>query len=454
MELLNSAQILCLDTSLANKASRIKKSARGTCSSAKKIEYVPVVSQVILPAEGLPADVAGIRPLVRVGPFVYQKIITFRELSVAKFTNELFLGARGALLPAGRRRRGRRRRRRRARRRRTRRPLPIINRVHYQARITRVHRETAQALVVVQKGQVLLDLLGQIDVLREADVVLAVAALLADLRAAGGDLQDVDPIRAGVDVRRDGGEPLQGDVGLEGLQVQRRRRRRVGRQQGGLLQRVHHGVLQGERHVLDGPLQEVLLDEGEVEVGAAAAAAVLLRSGGGELLRRQDAAGFSGRLHFDFFGVQRIPRRSSEPFFLKMGPASGRIAADRASKSPDRGNVTRAHEDSNSRQSTKQESRGLATRFFVLVRHLVRGREEGREARAARERKKDATRTTRTRTIATLSGFFMARFPRRASALWLGTRRDSVSRNDFIIIGRFCCNKGFYFEIALRARFY
>lgn len=53
-----------------------------------------MVAEVVLAAEGLPADVARVGPFVRVRPFVYQKIVTFRELSVAELADELFFGAR------------------------------------------------------------------------------------------------------------------------------------------------------------------------------------------------------------------------------------------------------------------------------------------------------------------------------------------------------------------------
>lgn len=51
---------------------------------------------MILPSERLPANIARIRPLVCMRPLVYQQIITFRELSVAKFTYKLFFRPRRA----------------------------------------------------------------------------------------------------------------------------------------------------------------------------------------------------------------------------------------------------------------------------------------------------------------------------------------------------------------------
>lgn len=58
-----------------------------------------MVSQVILPPERLPTYVTGVGPLVRMRPFVYQQIVTFRELSITKFTYELFFWSRTSLLP-------------------------------------------------------------------------------------------------------------------------------------------------------------------------------------------------------------------------------------------------------------------------------------------------------------------------------------------------------------------
>ena len=56
---------------------------------------VAVVSQVVLPPEGLAADVAGVGPLVRVGPLVYQQVVGLGELSVTELANKLLLGFRG-----------------------------------------------------------------------------------------------------------------------------------------------------------------------------------------------------------------------------------------------------------------------------------------------------------------------------------------------------------------------
>ena len=53
---------------------------------------VAMVPQVVLPPEGLAADVAGVGPLVRVGPLVYQQVVGLGELSVTELANKLLLG--------------------------------------------------------------------------------------------------------------------------------------------------------------------------------------------------------------------------------------------------------------------------------------------------------------------------------------------------------------------------
>lgn len=52
---------------------------------------VTMIPQMILPSKRFPANVTGIRSLIRVGPLVYQQIIALGELSVAEFAYELFL---------------------------------------------------------------------------------------------------------------------------------------------------------------------------------------------------------------------------------------------------------------------------------------------------------------------------------------------------------------------------
>lgn len=46
---------------------------------------------MILPSESLAANVTGIRPLIRMRPFMNQQIVRFRKLSITKFTDKLFL---------------------------------------------------------------------------------------------------------------------------------------------------------------------------------------------------------------------------------------------------------------------------------------------------------------------------------------------------------------------------
>jgi len=59
---------------------------------------VPVVPQVVLPPEGLAADIAGVGPLVSVSSLVNQQVVGLGELSVTELANELFFGfgARGS----------------------------------------------------------------------------------------------------------------------------------------------------------------------------------------------------------------------------------------------------------------------------------------------------------------------------------------------------------------------
>lgn len=53
---------------------------------------LPVVPEVVLPAEGLAADVAGVGTLVGVRPLVDQEVIGLGELPVAELADELLLG--------------------------------------------------------------------------------------------------------------------------------------------------------------------------------------------------------------------------------------------------------------------------------------------------------------------------------------------------------------------------
>lgn len=54
---------------------------------------IPMIPEVVLPSESLAANIARVRPLVRVSPLVNQQIVRFRELSIAELTDELFLGS-------------------------------------------------------------------------------------------------------------------------------------------------------------------------------------------------------------------------------------------------------------------------------------------------------------------------------------------------------------------------
>lgn len=47
---------------------------------------------MILPPEGFPADVAGVRPFVSMGPLVDQQVVALGELPVAVLADELLLG--------------------------------------------------------------------------------------------------------------------------------------------------------------------------------------------------------------------------------------------------------------------------------------------------------------------------------------------------------------------------
>lgn len=52
----------------------------------------PVVSQVVLSPKGLLADVAGVRPLVRVRSLVDQQVVGLGKVSPAKLTNKFLFG--------------------------------------------------------------------------------------------------------------------------------------------------------------------------------------------------------------------------------------------------------------------------------------------------------------------------------------------------------------------------
>ena len=54
---------------------------------------VPVVTQVVLPPKGFATNVTGIGPLIRMGPFMAEKVVGLGELPVAELANEPFLGS-------------------------------------------------------------------------------------------------------------------------------------------------------------------------------------------------------------------------------------------------------------------------------------------------------------------------------------------------------------------------
>ena len=55
----------------------------------------PVIPQMILPPEGLVADVTCVRPLIRVGPLVDEQVVGFGKVSAAKLADKLFFRFRG-----------------------------------------------------------------------------------------------------------------------------------------------------------------------------------------------------------------------------------------------------------------------------------------------------------------------------------------------------------------------
>lgn len=59
---------------------------------SRKACLLPVVSEMILPPEGLVADVAGVWPLVRVRTLVDQQIVGLGKMAAAEFAHELLLG--------------------------------------------------------------------------------------------------------------------------------------------------------------------------------------------------------------------------------------------------------------------------------------------------------------------------------------------------------------------------
>lgn len=55
---------------------------------------LPVIPEMVLPPEGLFANVTRVRPLVRVSALVYKQVVRLGEVSVAEPADELFLGPR------------------------------------------------------------------------------------------------------------------------------------------------------------------------------------------------------------------------------------------------------------------------------------------------------------------------------------------------------------------------
>lgn len=66
-----------------------------------------MISEVILSAKRLSADVTRVWSLIRVRPFVNQQIIALGELSIAELADKLFLGPLSGQSPRQERRRWR-----------------------------------------------------------------------------------------------------------------------------------------------------------------------------------------------------------------------------------------------------------------------------------------------------------------------------------------------------------
>jgi len=78
---------------------RITRRARSIPGSSPARVLLPVISQVVLPSEGLATYVTRIGTLVGVRPLVDQQIVALGELSTAEFTNKLLLGPGGPASP-------------------------------------------------------------------------------------------------------------------------------------------------------------------------------------------------------------------------------------------------------------------------------------------------------------------------------------------------------------------
>jgi len=57
---------------------------------------LPMISQMILPPKSFPANVTGIGPLIRVRSLMDKQIVTFGEMAMTVFANELLLWSRRA----------------------------------------------------------------------------------------------------------------------------------------------------------------------------------------------------------------------------------------------------------------------------------------------------------------------------------------------------------------------
>ena len=75
--------------------SRLTESLPTFCADERLLLGVNVsmISQVVLPPECFAANIAWVGSFICVSAFMDEKIVRFRKLSVAKFANELFLGA-------------------------------------------------------------------------------------------------------------------------------------------------------------------------------------------------------------------------------------------------------------------------------------------------------------------------------------------------------------------------
>lgn len=54
---------------------------------------LPVVSEVVLSSEGLPADLTGVRSLIRVSPLMNQQVVRLCKMAAAILADELLFGS-------------------------------------------------------------------------------------------------------------------------------------------------------------------------------------------------------------------------------------------------------------------------------------------------------------------------------------------------------------------------